>query len=83
MEAVRRGKQMLKYITAESREVDRNLIILILYNQASCYQRLKMLIDYTSFLDGTIFILEQKVTNFEEYDDSMTLMGQMGQNECG
>ena len=74
---------MLKYITAESREVDRNLIILILYNQASCYQRLKMLIDYTSFLDGTIFILEQKVTNFEEYDDSMTLMGQMGQNECG
>ena len=74
---------MLKYITAESREVDRNLIILILYNQASCYQRLKMLIDYTSFLDGTIFILEQKVTNFEEYDDFMTLMGQMGQNECG
>lgn len=32
LEALRRGEQMLEYITAEGREVDRNLIIVILYN---------------------------------------------------
>lgn len=37
LEALRRGEQMLEYITAEGREVDRNLIIVILYNQACCY----------------------------------------------
>ena len=83
LEALRRGEQMLEYITAEGREVDRNLIIVILYNQACCYQRLNMLVDCASYLDGTIYNLEQKVTNFEEDNDFMTLMGQMGQNELG
>ena len=58
LEALRRGEQMLEYITAEGREVDRNLIIVILYNQACCYQRLNMLVDCASYLDGTIYNLE-------------------------
>lgn len=75
LEALRRGEQMLEYITAEGREVDRNLIIVILYNQACCYQRLNMLVDCASYLDGTIYNLEQKVTNFAEDDDFLNLMG--------
>lgn len=81
LEALRRGEQMLEYITAEGREVDRNLIIVILYNQACCYQRLNMLVDCASYLDGTIYNLEQKVTNFAEDDDFLNLMGQMGHND--
>jgi len=72
---------MLEYITAEGREVDRNLIIVILYNQACCYQRLNMLMDCASYLDGTIYNLEQKVTNFSEDDDFMNMMGHLGQTD--
>ena len=49
---------MLEYVTAEGREVDRNLIIVILYNQACCYQRMNALPDCASYLDGTIYNLE-------------------------
>ena len=64
LDSLKRGEQMLEFITSEGREVDRNLIIVILYNQACCYQRLNMLPDCASYLDGTIYNLEQKVTNF-------------------
>jgi hypothetical protein len=33
-----------------------------------------MLVDCASYLDGTIYNLEQKVTNFSEDDDFLTLM---------
>ena len=65
---------MLEMITSEGREVDRNLIIVILYNQACCYQRLNMLVDCASYIDGTIYNLEQKVTNFEDDEEFFQLM---------
>ena len=65
---------MLEFITSEGREVDRNLIIVILYNQACCYQRLNMLPDCASYLDGTIYNLEQKVTNFEEDEEFLNMV---------
>jgi hypothetical protein len=34
-----------------------------------------MLVDCASYLDGTIYNLEQKVTNFAEDDDFLALMG--------
>ncbi len=37
LDSLKRGEQMLEFITSEGREVDRNLIIVILYNQACCY----------------------------------------------
>ena len=72
---------MLEFITSEGREVDRNLIIVILYNQACCYQRLNMLPDCASYLDGTIYNLEQKVTNFEEDEEFLNMVAQSGQND--
>ena len=81
LEALKRGEQMLEFVTAEGREVDRNLIIVILYNQACCYQRLNMLPDCASYLDGTIYNLEQKVTNFEDDQEFLNMMTQSGQNE--
>ena len=58
LDSLKRGEQMLEFLTSEGREVDRNLIIVILYNQACCYQRLNMLPDCASYLDGTIYNLE-------------------------
>ena len=37
LDSLKRGEQMLEFITSEGREVDRNLIIVVLYNQACCY----------------------------------------------
>ena len=74
LDQLKRGEQMLEYITAEGREVDRNLIIVILYNQACCYQRLNMLPDCASYLDGTIYNLEQKVTNFEDDEEFLNMV---------
>lgn len=74
LDSLKRGEQMLEFITSEGREVDRNLIIVILYNQACCYQRLNMLPDCASYLDGTIYNLEQKVTNFEEDEEFLNMV---------
>ena len=69
LEHLKRGEQLLEQITSEGKEVDRNLIIVILYNQACCYQRLNMLQECANYLDGTIYNLEQKITDFSEDDD--------------
>ena len=58
IESLKRGENLLEQITTEGKEVDRNLIIVILYNQACCYQRLNLLVDCASYLDGTIYNLE-------------------------
>ena len=81
LDQLKRGEQMLEFITSEGREVDRNLIIVILYNQACCYQRLNMLPDCASYLDGTIYNLEQKVTNFEDDEEFLNMVTQTGQND--
>ena len=53
---------------------------MVLYNQACCYQRLNMLPDINtltecaSYLDGTIYNLEQKITNFEDDEDFINMM---------
>ena len=73
---------MLEFITSEGREVDRNLIIVILYTQACCYQRLNMLPDCASYLDGTIYNLEQKVTNFEEDEEFLNMVTTSGINDA-
>ena len=39
LECLKRGEQLLEAVTAEGKDVDRNLIIVILYNLACCYQR--------------------------------------------
>jgi len=66
LECLKRGEQLLEAVTAEGKDVDRNLIIVILYNLACCYQRASLLEDCASYLDGTIFNLESKVTNFSD-----------------
>lgn len=40
-----------------------------------------MLPDCASYLDGTIYNLEQKVTNFEEDEEFLNMMTANGQNE--
>ena len=41
IESLKRGENLLEQITTEGKEVDRNLIIVILYNQACCYQLIR------------------------------------------
>ena len=60
--------------TNEGKDVDRNMIIIVLYNQACCYQRLSMLDDCSNYLDGTIFNLQQKLLNFENQEDEIKEM---------
>jgi len=64
----------LEAVTAEGKDVDRNLIIVILYNLACCYQRLSMLEDCASYLDGTIYNLNSKVTNFTDNADLISML---------
>lgn len=58
LERLKRAEQLLEQMTSEGKEVDRNMIIVVLYNQACCYQRQNMLTDCASYLDGTIYNLE-------------------------
>jgi hypothetical protein len=68
---LKRGEQLLETVTAEGKDVDRNLIIVILYNLACCYQRQSVLEDCASYLDGTIYNIEAKVTNFDESENQI------------
>lgn len=74
LECLKRGEQLLEAVTAEGKDVDRNLIIVILYNLACTYQRMSMLEDSASYLDGTIYNLEAKVTNFDDNESIIQLM---------
>jgi hypothetical protein len=74
LECLKRGEQLLEAVTAEGKDVDRNLIVVILYNLGCTYQRLSMLEDCASYLDGTIYNLEAKVTRF---DDNQGVIEQM------
>ena len=78
LECLKRGEQLLEAVTAEGKDVDRNLIIVVLYNLACTYQRyphlinlnmyprMSMLEDCASYFDGTIYNLEAKVTSFDD-----------------
>jgi hypothetical protein len=37
LDSLKKGETMLENFAAEGKEVDRNLIVVILYNQACCY----------------------------------------------
>ena len=76
LDCLKKGETMLENFTTEGKEVDRNLIIVVLYNQACCYQRMSLLTDCASYLDGTIYNLEQKVTNFDEDEDFVAMISQ-------
>jgi hypothetical protein len=70
LECLKRAEQLLEVITSEGKDVDRNLIIIVLYNIACCYQRLGMLEECVSYLDGTVFNLKSKITEFEHIEDN-------------
>ena len=74
LETLKRAEQILEDFTNEGKDVDRNMIIIILYNQACCYQRLSMLEDCSNYLDGTIFNLQQKLISFEDQDFEISEM---------
>ena len=58
LDCLKRAEQILEDYTNEGKDVDRNMIIIILYNQACCYQRMSMLDDCSNYLDGTIYNLQ-------------------------
>lgn len=37
LECLKRGEQLLEAVTSEGKEIDRNLIVVVLYNLACCY----------------------------------------------
>lgn len=71
LDTLKRAEQILEDFTNEGKDVDRNMIIVVLYNQACCYQRMTMLDDCSNYLDGTIYNLQQKIVDFEEQDDDI------------
>ena len=74
LDCLKKAEQILEDYTNEGKEVDRNMIIIVLYNQACCYQRLSMLDDCSNYLDGTIYNLRQKIISFEEQDQEIQQM---------
>ena len=69
LECLKRAEQLLEVITSEGKDIDRNIIIIVLYNIACCYQRLGMLDECVSYLDGTIFNIKSKITEFENLEE--------------
>jgi hypothetical protein len=78
---LKRAEQILEDFTNEGKDVDRNMIIIILYNQACCYQRMSMLEECSNYLDGTIYNLQQKIANFEEQDEDIGEMMMQADND--
>ena len=78
---MKRAEQILEDFTNEGKDVDRNMIIIILYNQACCYQRMSMLEECSNYLDGTIYNLQQKIANFEEQDEDIGEMMMQADND--
>ena len=60
----------MQLVTSEGKDVDRNYIITVLYNLACCYQRNGSLEDCVSYLDGAIFNLSEKVTSFDDSNNT-------------
>ena len=58
LEQLKKAESILEEYTNDGKEIDRNMIIIILYNQACCYQRLSMLEECSNYLDATIFNLK-------------------------
>lgn len=58
LDCLKRAEQILEDYTNDGKDVDRNMIIIVLYNQACCYQRMSMLDDCSNYLDGTIYNLQ-------------------------
>ena len=83
LECLKRAEQILEDYTNEGKEVDRNMIIIVLYNQACCYQRMSMLDDCSNYLDGTIYNLQQKLLSFEEQDQDIKEMMNLADYEYG
>ncbi len=48
----------------------------MLHNLACCYQRLGSLEDCVSYLDGTIYNIDSKITDFDEACAEMILMSE-------
>ena len=78
---MKRAEQILEDFTNEGKDVDRNMIIIILYNQSCCYQRMSMLEECSNYLDGTIYNLQQKIANFEEQDEDIGEMMMQADND--
>lgn len=79
LESLKKAEALLEERTNEGMEVDRNMIIIILYNQACCYQRLSCLDDCANYLDGSIYNLEQKLQGFGDWDEDLARM--LGQDQ--
>ena len=58
LEQLKKAESILEDYTNDGKEIDRNMIIIILYNQACCYQRLSMLEECSNYLDATIYNLK-------------------------
>lgn len=71
---MKRCEQFLETLASEGRDVDRNQIIVVLHNLACCFQRMGSLEDCVSYLDGTIYNIESKITNFDEDCAEMMLL---------
>lgn len=68
LEQLKKAESILEDYTNDGKEIDRNMIIIILYNQACCYQRLSMLEECSNYLDATIYNLKQNGDGFDDWE---------------
>ena len=54
---------------------------MVLHNLACCYQRSGLLEDCVSYLDGTIYNIDSKITTFDEEITEMTLLNEGEESE--
>lgn len=71
LDQLKKAERILEDYTNDGKEVDRNMIIIVLYNQACCYQRMSMLDECSNYLDGTIYNLQQKLFTFEDQESDI------------
>ena len=83
LDCLKRAEQILEDHTHDGKEVDRNMIIIVLYNEACCYQRQSMLDECSNYLDGTIYNLQQKLLTFEDQEHDINEMIEQADNEYG
>ena len=68
-------------ITTQGRDVDRNLIIVTMYNCACAFQRQGKMEKCVNYLDAAIFNIEKKVTNFQQVDMDLSLTKKLSEQE--
>ncbi|CAK94204.1 unnamed protein product (macronuclear) [Paramecium tetraurelia] len=80
LKLLQQSEQMLEFAASCGRVIDRNLIIIILYNQACAYQCQWILDKCSKYLDGVIYNMEIGIKEDEQDLQTLANIGLFGQS---